>query len=191
MSPLVLQPTPAAQWAALLEEAQQVTTRHLKDDLASYLLLVLMRFMSQPEMAGRVLALDYLEGLNASGSARLDRLRDVGDLCLLYSGLFPQRAKHRRVRLGYYVDMGRTAYLEVAGQVRGAAADLFGRLAHGFVSLMDVLQATRTVNGAASVMTPLDAFELWEDTASPGARQALRAVTTATPLISPRPSTRH
>ncbi|MDH5614154.1 MAG: hypothetical protein OEY35_03885, partial [Gammaproteobacteria bacterium] len=114
MTQLVLHPTPEAQWQALVSEAALVADCRLDQDMESYLVFLLMRFTSRPEMAERVMALDYLESLNSTGSQRYDQLRDVGDQCLLYSGLFPAHARRKRVSIDYYVGMGRTAYHQLS-----------------------------------------------------------------------------
>lgn len=145
MTTLMLHSNPTAQWHALVNEAQVAADRQLGTDLESYLVFVLMRFVDRPDLAGRVLALDFLHGALASGGVRQTRLRDVGDQCLLYSGLFPEQAEHRHVSVHYFVDLGRTAYQELATRIEYGNAELFTRLARGFVTLTDVLLAMRTL----------------------------------------------
>ncbi|GBE48894.1 hypothetical protein BMS3Bbin12_02085 [bacterium BMS3Bbin12] len=175
MSGLVLQPSAAAQWHALVEEAQRVCRCDLGEDVESYLVFLLMRFTGEPQLAARVMALDYLRALDSYGTRRAERLRDVGDQCLLFSGLFPGRGERRLVSPGYFVGLGRSAYCELAAtRTRGLHA-LFERLAATFVSLMDVLQATREVNGGAGVDL-LRAAELWHET---GSRRAFERLSSA------------
>jgi len=114
----------------------------------------------------------------------------VGDQCLLYSGLFPKRAEKRRVRVSYYVDLGRTAYQNVAEATQAAMRDMFAHLAESFVSLMDTLQAMRTMHGQHQALDPLQAFELWQETGSRQARTILGHTSQATPLLL-RNRTRH
>jgi hypothetical protein len=182
MENLVLHPTSMAQWLALVHDAETAAAHRLDEELESYLVFLLMRFAGQPQVTARVLALEYLDGLLAGGRERKDRLRDVGDVCLLYSGLFPQMAARRRVRLSYFVQLGRTAYRELSDRLERGFAQVYLNLAHGFVPLMDVLQAMRTLPRGTPVLQPLEAFELWEDTGSSSARRSLRAVTDAVPV---------
>jgi hypothetical protein len=177
---LVLEPTATAQWHALVSEAEAACQHRLDPALESYLVFLLMRFVEKPELAGGALALDYLRGMESAGGVRRDRLRAVGDQCLLYAGLFPQRAERRLVRISYFVALGRTAYQAVAESVRHQGAEVYAQLSDDFTSLRDVLQATRELQGEPS-LTGLQAAELWADTASRRAYQTLRRITDATP----------
>lgn len=165
------------EWHKLVSEAQQTAGLKLDEELESYLVFMLMRYTDRPEMAASVLALDYLNGSSALGQVRQDRMRDVGDQCLLYSGLFPERAERRRVRISYYVDLGRSAYHTAADATQQALSQLFIDLASQFVSIMDTLQAMRGISGEPQRLTPILAFELWQDTASQQAQKNLADIT--------------
>lgn len=154
-----------SQWHALINEAGELAGVRLDEELESYLVFTLMRYLREPAMAQRVLALDFLEALQQHTRRRDASLRDVADQCLLFSGLFPRRAERRRVRVSYYVDLGRSAYRNLADNL-SELARLFGRMAEEFVPAMDTLQAIRAVAGESSGMTTLQAWELWQDTAS-------------------------
>lgn len=190
MVSLVVDAQATAQWHALVQDAEAHTGVQLVEELESYLVFLLMRYTERPEMVARVLALDYLEGNQRKGQDRGDRLRDVGDQCLLYSGLFPRRAERHRVRVGYYVDLGRSAYQGVADVAQSALAGMFANLASGFVEMMDTLQAIRCMhNEGAEALDPLAAFELWQDTGSNQARRIMKGVSDATPIPSLRDKT--
>lgn len=184
MRQLILEPTSTAQWHALVSEAEAVANRQLDETLESYLVFLLMRFIARPDFAGRAMAIEYLHGLSESGQLQEVQLRDVGDQCLLYSGLYPRHAERRLVRVSYYVDLGRGAYGALAERLRHAGAEVYQELCEGFVALMDVLQAMRPLDGAAP-LAPLQSLELWADTGSPGALRGLRSVTDATPVNVP------
>ncbi|VAW76227.1 hypothetical protein MNBD_GAMMA15-1591 [hydrothermal vent metagenome] len=168
---LVLQPTDVAQWHALVSEAQHASSRQLDEGLESYLVFLLMRFCGQPEMARRIMALEFLQAQNSNG-LKTERLRDVGDQCLLFSGLFPKIAEKRLVSVSYFVGLGRTAYHQLSECVDQHSDQFYGRLAQAFVSVMDVLHAMRGLSGEP-VMDPLAAAELWSDTGSPSAFKIL------------------
>lgn len=168
MRALVLEPTVTAQWHALVSDAEARSARHLDETLESYLVFLLMRFVARPALASSIMARDFLEGLATSGRLGQDRLRDVGDQCLLFSGLFPRRAERRMVRVSYYVDLGRAAYGHLAEDRTPGAGALFAQLAEGFVALMEVLQAMSTLTGAPA-LDLLQAIELWHDTGSSNA----------------------
>ncbi len=179
---LRIEPTATAQWHSLVREAEARLGRRLDEDLESYLVFLLMRFAGRPELAARVLALDYLRGLRAGGRRRLDALRDVGDQCLLYSGLFPRRARRRNVRVRYFVDLGRTAYQELGATLQHGAAEIYLRLAEHFVALMDVLLALREGPAAREATDALEAVELALETSSRAARERLAEWTDAIPV---------
>ncbi|HHJ19930.1 MAG TPA: hypothetical protein ENJ84_08960, partial [Gammaproteobacteria bacterium] len=77
-----------AQWQKLLREAGEHSGVELDEELESYLVFMLMRYLKRPDMAQRVMALEFLEALQQDRRQREESLREVGDQCLLYSGLF-------------------------------------------------------------------------------------------------------
>ena len=173
MTSLVLHPTDVAQWHALVGEAQAATERRLDETLESYLVFLLMRFADQPQMTERIMALDYLEAVAGETLGQRDKLRDVGDQCLLFSGLFPQIAERRRVKVSYFVRLGRSAYDQLAVLADRKSEQLYTSLAHAFVAVMDVLHAIRALNGTPA-LTALQASQLWADTGSRVAYATLR-----------------
>lgn len=183
---LVLQPTSTAQWHALVSEAEQACATRLEEELESYLVFLLMRFASRPDLAGRILALDFLNSLSSQGRLQEDQLRDVGDQCLLYSGFYPEQAQRRLVRSAYFVDLGRSAYGMLAERVRHATAEVYNQLAHAFVNLRDVLQAMRELDAEGS-LAPLANAELWSETGSRRAFEQFRRQTGSVPVIPDSP----
>lgn len=187
----ILTSTCTNQWHSLVTEAQQASGIQLDEELESYLVFLLMRYTDRPEMAASVLAIDYLEGSHCLGQVRREKMRDVGDQCLLYSGLFPERAEKRRVRVSYYVDLGRSAYQTAADATQLALHQLFTALASQFVLVMDTLQAMRGINGEQAQLAPLLAYELWQDTGSEQARHALDIATNAQPIMGSHSDSKH
>jgi len=133
----------------------------------------LMRYMQETTLTSKVMALEYLRGLQSPGSQRNECMRDVGDQCLLFSGLYPKLAQRRQVKISYYVKMGRSAYASLSGFTQSTIANMYSHLAESFVSLMDTLQAMRCMNDASMQLEPLLAYELWQDTQSQQARRVL------------------
>ena len=175
----LLEPTTTAQWKRLLQQAEDKANCSLDEELESYLIFTLIRFTQNPDLACRALAPDFLHGINKLGQAREQQLRDVGDQCLLLSGLFPQRAEKRLVTIQYYVGMGQAAYDHLGQLMRQALANLYKQLAASFVQLMDVLQNIRDQNN----LMPLQALELWGSTGSQNAYRILSQHTNATPVV--------
>jgi hypothetical protein len=144
MPDFVTQPTATAQWYALVNEAELAAGCQLKEALESYLVYLLMRFARHSDMVSKTLAIEYLQALTAPPKLRHNQLREVGDHCLLYSGLFPKRAERLRLKLSYFVDLGRSAYHALA-TADHELADVYSDLCQEFVATMSVLQATRQV----------------------------------------------
>jgi hypothetical protein len=182
MESLVIQPSATAQWHALVGEAEQACATRLGEELESYLVFLLMRYIDSPEIANSVLALDYLHSMEAIGHLRETQLREVGDKCLLYSGLFPARAERRRVNSSYYVKLGMGAYSALATALAQLKAKLFEDLSQQFVKLMDVLQTMRELGNGKPCLQPLQAMELWTETGSAHALQNLAQYTNASPV---------
>ncbi len=183
---LILHPTPTAQWHALVSDAKKISSIKLTDNLESYLVFLLMRFVGDTDVAHSVLAIDFLESLEKLGQARLQKLRDVGDKCLLVAGLFPGQARKRRVRISYFVKLGQNAYSSLSKTRGNELAILFAELCDHFVGLMDILQTMRELEATQTSLDPLQAEELWSDTHSPHALQTLRQMTQGF-LISSEP----
>lgn len=143
MTRSVRQGAPAELWQALVHEAAARTGTALDESRESYLVFVLLRHQRDPQLLARIQALDWLHAQAASGSQRQDALRDVGDRCLLIAGLYPRLAERRRVGTDYFIELGRSAYLEVADTGRSAYAALFEQLARGYRGLVQTLRAMR------------------------------------------------
>lgn len=188
MNRIVTEPTAAAQWQHLVHEAETLAHRTLGETLESYLVFTLMRFTQRPALLGGIMALEFLNGINKSGLQRHANLRDVGDQCLLVAGLFPHNARRRLVRIGYFVNLGRSAYQQIHDDQQHTTATLYSQLAADFVALMDVLLAIRRLNPTSATLTPLEAFELWEDTGSQQAHSSLTRLTQGTPVALTTPA---
>lgn len=181
MNELILEPTAAALWQRLIREGAGETGHPLDADLEAYLMMLLQRFTRRPEMTRSIMALEYLEAQHAGGGRRFERLRDVGDQCLLLAGLFPGTARRRRVGVTYFVDLGRTAYYDLAQALNQGAGQLFQALAAGFIALMDTLNAMRA-RPAFESLTALEQFDLWAHSGSAAARRAFAQHTDGTPI---------
>jgi hypothetical protein len=131
--------TPLELWVELVREGEQRTRTRLPEMIESYLVFLLQRHQGDRVLAGRTLALEWLEGLEQAGSVRADALRDVGDRCLLVAGLYPQVAQRRRVTPAYYAAIGQSAYDAVAEATRAGYAELFRQLARAFEAMRQVL----------------------------------------------------
>ncbi len=164
-----------AQWHALVNDAQVACQCQLEEEAESYLVFLLMRYLTRPEFVSKIIALDYLKGSLSQGQLKFDRLREVGDQCLLFSGLFPHQAQKRQVKISYFVKIGQSAYHNLASVVSTENAQLYHSLAYSFVSLMDILHSIREMNRTQPLLQPLIAMELWRETGSKKAFQTVKA----------------
>lgn len=161
-------------WQDLVKAAEDRCAVYLKEDIEYYLISLLMRYLDKPEVAKQIFASAFLEALQKQDRQRALSMQNVGDQCLLYAGLFPRSAEKRRVKVVYYVDLGRAAYTSVSKTTN----DLFSSLAMEFVVLMDVLQSI----ALRPDLLPLEAYEQWNELGSQRSRQILQEYTRATPF---------
>jgi len=180
MSKLVLESSSTAQWQKLVLEAEASCELPLNEELESYLVFLLMRHTEKPEIASNIMAMDFFNSLSASGQIQQDKLRDVGDQCLIFSGLFPKLAEKRMVKISYFANIGVSAYHTLADTCQTQLSDFYHLLAEEFIRLMDILQVIRNMNKSAENLSLIEAIELWGDTNSQMALQTVRANTDST-----------
>lgn len=109
-----------------------------------YLVHLLAAYAAQP-IEDRPLAIRLLESIDASPRARRSTLREIGDTALFISGFWGDSLGGRLVDVDYYIDMGGTAYAELARPSHGSLAasepfgPVFGELAANFTRFVEVL----------------------------------------------------
>lgn len=135
--------TSAELWQALVHEAGERAGCRLDESRESYLVYALLRHQRDGRLLARTQALEWLQAQGHTGALREESLRDVGDHCLIIAGLYPMLAERRRVSVGYFVDLGRSAYLGIADAGRSAYAALFAQLAATYDDLVCTLRAMR------------------------------------------------
>jgi hypothetical protein len=174
---IIISSTPVVLWHSIVQEAESQCSTHLHVELESYLVFLLMKYLTKPELAKRIMASEYLQSLAAHPNKRRVALQTVGDECLLFSGLFPKQAHKRLVKISYFISLGKVAYTSISH----SKSDLFGSLALHFVPIMDILQTITQAD-----LLPLEAYDLWNDTQSPRALAMLKEYTksSATPMQS-------
>lgn len=177
------------QWHKLITEASRHNLVQLTEEVESYLVFLLIRFVTQPEIAGSILGKEYLESAHQQSPAVQEiKLQEVGDKSLLMAGLFPSRSQRKLVKISYFVNLGINAYSTISQlSSRKSIQDLYAHLSEAFVSMMDVLQATREIEAEHyTQLNLIEACELWQDTRS---RYALKTIQhyTNLPIISIMP----
>lgn len=145
MSRILTEESQTALWQKMVSEAERRAGQELDEMLESYLVFVLMRHLRDQELGRQAVALRYLHAQASPGRDGHQQLRDTGDHCLLLAGLFPERARRRRIPVSYYIDLGRGAYRDLGDRLRAGIAELYGQLAEGFENLVEVLLAARGI----------------------------------------------
>lgn len=178
---LLTSSTPIALWRDIIHDAEAACDVPLNEELESYLVFLMVRYTDKPEIIKKIVATDLLQGIHLSQNQRDLALQEVGDRCLLLSGLFPFLMQKRLVKMSYYVDLGRGAYDTISKK----EDDLYQLLAKQFVQLMDVLQCVRNYSQDFPDLLPIQAFELWNETGSQRAFNLLKQYTSGIPLSDP------
>ena len=163
---LLINDNPLLLWRDTIKDAEERCSVTLKQELETYLITLLDHYSNQPELTKQLFVQNFLLA-NQNNDA--NRMRVVGDQCLLYAGLFPNSAKRKLVKVSYFVNLGRSAYHTISCKTN----DLFGNLAFDFVMLMDVLQSIRTTD----YLLPIDAYEQWQELGSKRALHFLHQYT--------------
>jgi hypothetical protein len=177
MSSLVVSGTTTALWWDIIHDAEIMCEHSLENDLESYLVFLLARYIQRPDILKNIIALEFLKNARKlSSQQRQDAFTEIGDKCLIFSGLFPDIADKRLVKISYFVNMGKAAYTTLSTKEN----DLYHLLASQFVPMMDVLQTIRLSTHAD--LLPLQAYELWNDTGSKRAFKTLKNYTSGTPF---------
>lgn len=133
--------TAVQMWQQLVRESESREHVLLGEELQAYLVFALMRHLRDQDLVDRAMGQEWLRAHEDPVVA--ERLRDVGDQCLLIAGLYPGLARRRLVDESYYAALGRSAYSRAAQRARTGERRLFGQLVDGFHSLRIVLRSLR------------------------------------------------
>jgi hypothetical protein len=175
---LIVGSTIIGLWRDILLEAKTVCAAELPEELEAYIIFLLIRYTNKPEVVKSMVATQLLVGMELTVDRREVVLQEVGDKCLIFSGLFPGLAEKRLVKIGYYVNLGRGAYFTISHKNN----DLYARLSRQFVAIMDILQSIRQQALDFPDLLPFQAYDLWNETGSKRALKVLKQYTNADPL---------
>lgn len=181
--PLVLD-SPKQYFADRVEEA----AKRLKFDSLpasrAYLAELLHHFMfthnlftldnETGKIKNETLAEMYLRAQNSPTPARTDLLKRLGDSSLYISGFFGDSLSRKLVDIDYYVDMGGTAYGELAvTMANGDSSQVFKEFSTRFAGFVDVLTY---ISQDARVQTNEDLLRLYDRYRATGSRLAEEAL---------------
>jgi hypothetical protein len=126
------------------------------------------------------LALRMLAAAEAPPPERRRHLRDIGDTSLYVSGFWSESLEGRLVDVDYYIEMGGSAYGQLArGGPRATdpLGDVFGELAVNFVRFVGALSLiSRRVATPTSDRDILRLYRHWQRTRSANAAARLAAL---------------
>jgi hypothetical protein len=128
-----------------------------------YLVQLLATYAAQP-IEDRPLGLKMLESADAPPRERRSQLREVGDTSLYVSGFWAESLADKLVDVDYYIDLGGSAYGELArggsGWTRDPFGDVFAELAANFARFVEVLMVIS--RRTAPVSTNEDVVRLYQ-----------------------------
>jgi hypothetical protein len=145
-----------------------------------YLVQLLATYAAQP-ISESPLALKMLAAIEAAPRERRAHLREVGDTSLYVSGYWGESLAEKPVDVDYYIELGGTAYGELA---RGGPSwtadpfgDVFGELAANFARFVEVLACiSRRTSRCTSNQDVLRLYRRWQATGSRAAQARLAAL---------------
>lgn len=135
------------EWYSMIEKAKIISGYNFSDSVQHYLVLTLRHFTTNKDIASKVLAIDFLTHSEMNTANDQRSIRDLGDHCLVLSGLFPERIVKKNISLNYVIGIGKQSYrlLSTANSpsVKYIDKKLFSHLDMNFVGLMDLLNHIR------------------------------------------------
>jgi hypothetical protein len=145
-----------------------------------YLVRLLTAYAAQP-IAEAPLALKMLEAVEAPPRERRVHLREIGDTSLYVSGFWSESLDDKPVDVDYYIEIGGSAYGELARGGPGWTGDpfggVFGELAAKFPRFVDVLATvSRRTTHCSSNQDVVRLYRRWQRTGNRGAGARLYAL---------------
>ena len=93
------------EWYSMIEKAKIISGYNFSDSVQHYLVLTLRQFTTNQDLASKVLAIDFLTHSEMSTANDQRSIRDLGDHCLVLSGLFPERIVKKNISLNYHFNI--------------------------------------------------------------------------------------
>ena len=175
----------------LLDQALGATGLDLTEVTEFYLANLLAEFAAADRLFAtedgqegeEPLALLYHRAQAAEREARIRMLRRLGDVSLYKAGFFAGALRSSVVGQGYYIQIGGTAYGQVARLTGGGFGDVYAELGRKFGPLAGVLEGIAARSAArSSASGALAVYGSWRRTRS----DTLEAVLVDAGLLPPR-----
>ena len=135
-----------ANWYELLILAKEGQQWPFDEALEHYLIMTLEHLKPESYDFDRIIAIDYLKAVEQLEHDGYQPLRQIGDQCLITTGLFPELGLQKNLSLSYYSSIGQQAY-SIIGQLQQPELDnsLFLALSQHFLGLSDLLYTMRQI----------------------------------------------
>lgn len=144
-------------WRSAVKEGEERAQVSLSPLLEDHLVSTLETNTTRLDL-GRPIAFDASDALLSSDALPLVML---GGKCLIIAGLFPLLARRRNVQIGYFVNIGKSAYRSHAIYWEGRGALLHAHISNEVVEHFHALVATlRGIRTAEVATADLDAIAL-------------------------------
>ena len=128
---------PMDYWHSIIKEAQANSHIQLNDEIEHYIIITLNNYLTQTDLGSNNLAITFLENVQNPDP---DKLRKIGDQCLIISGLFPEFTYKKNVSLVYFIDIGKEAYFKISTlDNKNIQSKLYYTLSQDFMGLVDVI----------------------------------------------------
>jgi hypothetical protein len=149
-----------AEWYEMLQISKQHTGIMLDEHVESYVILTLDGYLQDQLITDYTLAIEFIEAINLKKTQSRSMLRDIGDRCLILSGLFERRSERLNVSSDYFCEIGQQAYLNLASFHKlHIDPELFWKMAKYFVSISKLLQSIRVLNQCDAIVLKTDSTE--------------------------------
>lgn len=169
------------QWHQLIQEACEYAGIELDPEIQSYLLLTLMRYIHDDQLAENAITMKLNNKEFRSREDYLEDLKSTAEHCLILAGLFPSHIDRQFLRISHYIQLGTDSYRELSTLMYDNDKMIYKKLSMDFIKLVDVLYTIRIFNGSPKLPL-LQAIELWSDTGSKLAYQTLTLNRQSIPL---------
>lgn len=128
----------------IVKETQTRTGLELPEHIEAYIVMLLSTYVERDDIPPTCTFAEIFMAIKTSGEAK-----ELGDMCLFVSGVFPLYKKRYGINRRYYQDIGSTSY-DIASDIN---AELFPVLSKHFVFLSDFIDTT--VNSSKDVQNIL------------------------------------
>ena len=123
----------SSEFYDVVKETQSRTGLELPEHIEAYIVMLLSTYVERSDIPPSCTFAELFMTITTSGEAK-----ELGDMCLFVSGVFPLYKKRQGMNRRYFTDIGSTSY-DIAREIN---TDLFPTLSRHFVFLSDFIDAT-------------------------------------------------